>query len=209
MLKFDESTHTYRWKGVKVPGVTSILADFIKVEISGVKYHVNRNTGQVISSSVMEEAAAKGKDIHLGSQLIAQGGIDWDALDGMYTGPLRQFEKWLEDYNPQILFTEAPFYSERYGYAGTIDLIANVPRIGKALCFIDIKTGGCDSVGPQTSAYEAGWCEHNKYKAGTQRWVLKIPKNGDPYKFERLTGKQDFDYFKSCLFIHNFLNGGK
>ncbi len=206
MLKFDELTHTYYWNGVKVPGVTTILADFIKVVINNTPYHIGRNSGAVIPSEVMEAAAAKGTDIHKGCELIANGGVDWSALDGAYVGPLREFEKWLTDYKPAIMFTEAPFYSVRYGYAGTIDIIAN---IGGKICLIDIKTGASSSVGPQLAAYQHGWCEQEKYKASTQRWALWIPKNGDPYKFEKLTGLQDFDYFKSCLFIHNYLKGGK
>jgi hypothetical protein len=205
-LNFNPVDHSYWYNGKRVPSVTGILGDFIKVDIAGVQYHIGRNSGAVIPSEVMEAAAAKGTDIHAGCELIANGKLDWSALDGMYTGPLLQFEKWKSEHKPAIMFTEAPFYSVRYGYAGTIDIIA---QIGKSLCFIDIKTGASSSVGPQLAAYEAGWCEHNKYRGKTERWALWIPKNGDPYKFERLTGKQDFDYFKACLFQHNYLKGGK
>ena len=206
MLTFDETTHSYFWNGAKVPGVTSILADFIQVEIGGSQHHVHRHSGHVIPSHIMEEAAAKGTDIHEGCRIIANGGIDWSALDGAYVGPLKQFEKWREEYKPQILFTECPFYSVRYGYAGTIDIIA---MIGRTLSFIDVKTGDSDSVGPQLAAYEAGWTEQEKYRAKTERWVLKLPKNGDQYKFQKLTGDSDFDYFKACIFIHNYQIGRK
>lgn len=201
MLTFDELSHTYKWNGSIVPGVTTILADFIKVEIAGERYHVGRNSGAVIRSDVMEAAATKGTDIHAGCSIIIQGGVDWSALDGAYVGPLREFEKWLSDWKPQVMFTECPFYSERYGYAGTIDIIA---MIRNKLCFIDIKTGESDSVGPQLAAYQNGWCEQEKYRPSTERWVLKIPKNGDPYKFAKLDGTLDFDYFKACLFVHNY-----
>lgn len=205
MLTFDAETHTYRWNGAKVPGVTTILGDYVQVEVGGTRYHVHRHSGQVIASSIMEEAGAKGTDIHKAAQLTIQGGLDWDSLDISYVEPIKQFEKWREIYQPQILYTEAAFYSKRYGYAGTIDIIA---MVGKKLCFIDIKTGAASSVGPQTAAYEHGWCEDNKYRGGTERWALWIPKNGDPFKFEKLTNRQDFDYFKACLFIHQFKNGG-
>lgn len=205
MLTFDESTHTYFWDGVKVPGVTSILGDFIKVEIQGTSYHVGRNNGVVIPSEVMEEAGAKGTDIHEGCRIIANGGLDWSALDGAYVGPLKQFQAWIDDFKPAIMFTEAPFYSIRYGYAGTIDIIA---MINGKLCFIDVKSGDSDSVGPQLSAYEHGWCEHNRYPGTTQRWCLKIPKNGDKYKFERMNGFKDWQYFLACLYQFNYLRGG-
>ena len=206
MLTFDEASHQYFWNGIQVPGVTSVLRDFIQVYIDGTAYHVGRNSGAVIDSSVMEAAAVNGRDIHSGCQMIAQGGVDWDALDGMYVGPLREFEKWIADFKPEIMFTEAPFYSIRFGYAGTIDIIA---MIGGKLCFIDIKTGASSSVGPQLSAYQHGWCEQERYTASTQRWALWLPKNGSPYKFDKLQGYRDFDYFKACLFQHNYLKGGK
>ena len=206
MLTFEAETHIYRWNGVKVPGVTTILGDYIQVEAGGVRYHVDRHSGQVINSDVMEEAGAKGTDIHRCCQLTIQGGLDKEALDADYRRPVAQFEEWLQLYKPAILYTECPFYSARYGYAGTIDIIA---QLNKKLAFIDIKTGASSSVGPQTSAYEQGWCEQEKYRGLTERWVLKIPKNGDPFKFEKLTNRQDFDYFKACLHIHRYQNGGK
>lgn len=209
MLTFDAETHTYRWNGVKVPGVTSILADYIRIEVGGGRFHVHRHSGRVIASSVMEEAAAKGQDIHLACQLSVQGGVDWGALDVAYVEPVRQFERWRETYQPEVLYSEAAFYSRRHGYAGTIDLIATLPTLGKKLAFVDIKTGSSSSVGPQTAAYEQGWCEDNKYRGGTERWVLWLPKDGSPFKFERLTNRLDFDYFKACLFQYNYLRGGQ
>jgi hypothetical protein len=206
MLTFEADTHTYRWNGVKVPGVTTIIGDYIQIEAGGVLYHVERHTGQVIRSDVMEEAAAKGKDIHRCCQLTIQGGLDKEALDAGYRGPVSQFEEWLQLYSPAILYTECPFYSARYGYAGTIDIIA---MMNKKLCFIDIKTGESSSVGKQLAAYEKGWTEENKYRGLTERWVLWLPKNGNPYKFEKLTNRQDFDYFLACLHIYRYQNGVK
>jgi hypothetical protein len=206
MLTFDESTHAYFWNGIRVPGVTAVLNDFMRVEIGGTSYHIGRNSGAVIPSDVMEKAAAIGTDIHEGCRILANGWLDWSAIDGAYVGPLKQFELWREQYRPHIMFTETPFYSLRYGYAGTIDIIA---MINGKLSFIDIKTGASSSVGPQLAAYERGWCEQEKYTAATQRWALWLPKNGDPFKFERLTGKHDFDYFRSCLYQYNYLKGGR
>jgi hypothetical protein len=121
-------------------------------------------------------------------------------------GPLRQFEKWFDLFKPQILYTEAPFYSKRFNYAGTIDIVA---MIAKALCFIDIKTGESKSVGPQLAAYEWGWCEQERYTGKTERWALWLPKDGSPYKFQKITGRNDLDYFKACLFQHNYWKGAK
>ena len=206
MLTFDEETHTYRWNGIKVPGVTSVLADYIRTTAGGNQYHVCRHTGTAIPTDIMEDAADKGKDIHLACQLTIQGGLDWDALDLCYMGPVKQFEAWMKQYQPQILFTEMPVYSVRYGYAGTIDIIAAIDR---KVAVVDIKTGASSSVGPQTAAYGQAYAEQEKYRGTVERWVLWLPKNGDPFKFEKITNRQDFDYFKACLYCHQYQQGGK
>lgn len=198
MLTFNEELHEYRWNGKVVPSVTSIINEFLKVTIQGTDYHINRFTGTVVPSYLMEEGAEKGKDIHKGTQIILQGGIDWNSLSEEYTPPLKQFEKFLSDRNIQPLYTEFQFYHPRYGYAGTIDIIA---IIEKALAFIDIKTGECPTVGWQTSAYEKGYCAQEKYTGRTARFALWLPKNGLKYKFEKLTNENDFEMFKACLML--------
>jgi hypothetical protein len=198
MLTFDESTHSYFWNGKKVPSVTGIINEWVQITIAGTRYHVNRYTGTVVASYLMEEGAAKGKDLHKGAELILKGGIDWYALDPDYVKPLHQFEKFLSDFDIRPLYTEYRFYHPKYGYCGTIDLIA---IIEKALAFIDIKTGLCETVGIQTSAYEAGYCAQEKYIGRTARYALWLPKAGNKYKFEKLTDPNDFDKFKACMML--------
>jgi hypothetical protein len=205
MLTFDEKEHIYRWNGVIVPGVTTIIGEWVKIVIGGERYHVNKFTGVVIPSRVMEEAGAKGTDLHKGSQLILQGGIDWNSLVPEYIGPLRQFEKFLSDFDIKPLYTELPFYHPKYGYAGTIDIIATYQ---KALAFIDIKTGESSTVGPQVAAYERGHCAQDRYIGRTTRYALWLPKDGSSYKFEQLTKENDFEFFKACLMQKGFLDNG-
>lgn len=203
MLTFDPEKHEYSWDGKPVPGVTTILNEWLKVTIAGERYHVNRFTGVAIPSWKMEEAGQAGTDIHHGCQLILQGGIDWNSLDPSYVAPLKQFERFLSDIGPTVLYTECPIYHPKHIYAGTIDIVA---MIGKALAFIDIKTGASDTVGPQLSAYERGWTAQERYFGKTERYALWLPKDGSKYKFERLTNDNDFEFFKSCLFQRRFLN---
>lgn len=201
MLTFNEDLHEYRQDGFVIPSVTAILADYMKVNIGGYDYHVNRHTGQAIPSSVMEEAAAKGTDIHKCCQFINQGGLDWDALDPLYQKPAKEYERWLSLYSPKIIGCEVMVYSVRYGFAGTIDIVAEFQGLR---WIIDIKTGASCSVGAQTAAYLQAYCEQEKYHGLTARGVLWLPKDGKPHKFERLTDKGDFDYFKACLAVHQY-----
>ena len=202
MLTFNEELHEYRWNGVIVPSVTTLINEFLKVNINGSDWHINRFTGAVIPSYLMEEGAAKGRDLHFGCECILKGGLDWNALDPEYVDPLKQFEKWLKDFSIEPLYVETRFFHPKYKYAGTIDIIA---VIEKALAFIDLKTGLCDTVGPQTHAYEKGWCAENKYIGRTARYTLWLPKKGDKYKFEKLTNESDFEFFKACLIQKGFV----
>jgi hypothetical protein len=195
MLTYNDELHEYRWNGVIVPSTTQVINEFIKVNINGQPYHINRFTGNVISSYVMEEAAQKGSDLHYGCELILQGGLNWDCLDDEYVAPLQQFEKWLKQFNIDPMYVETRFYHPKMGYCGTIDIIA---FIDKCLSFIDIKTGECSTVDIQLSAYEQGWCAENKYYGKTARYALWLHKDGSQPKFEKM--KHDsFEDFKALL----------
>jgi len=203
MLTFNPENHEYRKEnGDVVTSVTQVINEWIKVTIGGERWHVNRFTGAAIPSRKMEEGAAKGSDLHLGCQLILQGGIDWDSLADEYVKPLKQFEQWLKDFSIEPLYSELMVYNSRMGYAGIIDIVAPIDR---ALGFTDIKTGDCDTVGPQTIAYEKAYCDQEKYIGRTARYALWLPKSGASYKFEKLANEGDWDFFKSCLFQKGYL----
>ena len=201
MLTFNEDLHAYYWDGKEVPGTTRILGDYLQVTIGGFRWHINRHTGQAIPSEVMEEAAAKGHDIHLACQFINQGGLDWDALDPLYQKPAKEYERWLSLYNPKIIGCEVMVYSVRYGFAGTIDIVCIINGV---LWIIDIKTGASCSVGPQTAAYLQAYCEQEKYHGLTARGVLWLPKDGGKHKFERLDKREDWNLFLARLTEHNY-----
>ncbi|KAF0218822.1 MAG: hypothetical protein FD174_2605 [Geobacteraceae bacterium] len=206
MLTFDPEKHCYYWDGQPVPSVTSILNEWLKITVgvAGSRFHVNRYTGQVIASEIMEEGGAKGKDIHFGCELIIKGGICWGSLAPEYVAPLQQFEKWMDEVKPEILYTELAVYHPKYGYAGTLDILA---KIGRALCFIDIKTGESGTVGPQLAAYEQAWLAENRFVGKTERYALWLPKNGGAYDFEPLRNPLDWELFKSCMFQKNYFKG--
>jgi len=204
MLTFNPETHEYRKEnGDVVPSVTQIINEWIKVTIGGERWHINRFTGAAIPSRKMEEGAAKGSDLHKGAQLILQGGIDWASLADEYVKPLKQFEQWLKDFQPEALYTEAKVYHPRYNYAGMIDLVM---VLDKKLFIVDIKTGGYSRcAGLQLAAYLEGWVTQEKYTGRTARAVLSLPKDGSSYKFEEITGDNDFNLFRACLLLKGAL----
>jgi ATP-dependent exoDNAse (exonuclease V) beta subunit len=158
---------------------------------------VNRFTGAVIPSYLMEEGAEKGKDLHKGCQLLLQGGLDWDSLDIEYVAPLQQFEKWLKQFQIEPLYTETMFYHPKMNYCGTIDLIAVVDKV---LSIVDFKTGECSTVDIQLSAYKEGWTAQEKYYGKVDKYALWLPKNGNQPKLEKIT-VDSFQDFKACMIL--------
>jgi len=174
-----------------------LINEFLKVNINGSDWHINRFTGAVIQSYLMEEGAEKGKDLHKGCELILQGGLDWDSLDIEYVAPLQQFKKWLIDFHIEPLYVESMFYNPKLGYAGTIDLIA---VIDKVLSIVDFKTGECSTVDIQLSAYKEGWTAQEKYYGKVDKYALWLPKNGNQPKLEKIT-VDSFQDFKACMIL--------
>lgn len=72
-------------------------------------------------------------------------------------GHARQYEAWVEAFDPQFMFTERAVFGD--GYAGTFDFIADIPGHGRLL--VDVKTGKSvhpESVALQLAAYRyADW----------------------------------------------------
>lgn len=209
MLTFDPDTHIYKMDYRVVPSVTQIIGEWIEAPY----YYINTFTGAVVKKEVFEGGGDHGIAVHKGCWLILKhghDGLDWELLDPSLIHQLQQFEGWMEDFFPEIVFTEEAMYSEKFGYAGTPDIIAEMraKRVVSAKripAVIDIKTGAFDMAGPQIAGYEQLYKETFKYRGTVLRYVLHLPKTG-PYKFIPLTDKRDWDFFRSRLFQYNYLN---
>jgi hypothetical protein len=69
---------------------------------------------------------------------------------------LGQFVAWLADWQPAFEATEAVVTNTTVGYAGTLDAICRLPRLGNRLLVVDYKTGKTGPYpewGLQTAAY--------------------------------------------------------
>lgn len=209
-LSFTEETHEYRWGDRIVPSVTGIIGELRKVTLGRYEYYVNVFTGNVIDAETVRDAGDFGTAIHAACALIVRGGhdgLDWEALDADLIPPLKQFEKWLEEWSPEIILVEEPMYSQRYGYAGTSDIIARIPRLKNRIAVIDLKTGVYTMVGPQTSAYAEQYKENYKHRGRLERMVLHLPKDGSDYTYKMLDNHAaDWNFFKARLAQQRYLN---
>ena len=206
MVEFDPEQHAYTVKGFRVPSVTQVINQYQKVTICGGAYMVDVFTGATFDASLFERAGNAGTALHKGTELLLTGEtLDWSALAPQLVAPLENFAAFLEDFPMKPLMIETPMYSQKWGYAGTVDWI--VEMFGKRW-LIDLKTGIVSKMaGVQTSAYEKLFRENTGWTGQLKRAVLHLPKDGGKVKLIEQGNPDDWEFFKARLTTYNFLNG--
>lgn len=185
MLTFDDPTHTYRWDGQRVPGVTSVLSPL--TDYDGVP------------RSIMEKASARGKAVHAACQLHDQHELDEAALDPALAPYLSGWRNFLADYDCNWFDIEKPAYSKTMRFAGTPDREGEV-RSRSAI--VDIKTTATPmpAVGPQLAAYEhLSFGTTNK----ADRYAVYLYNDGT-YLCKKYTDPSDFSVFASLLTLRTW-----
>lgn len=198
-LKRDERMHTYTYGGQPVPGVTTVMADYIGQDFS------------MVDPRVLAEAALLGRRVHRMVELDVQGmlgigppvtsaDVDFDLI--VYFDSWRDF--WQRSgFKP--LMAEAFVYSARYGYAGQMDLLG---EMNGELILPDLKRVARVSrtAAVQTAAYEQAARETFQKLIGDRpikRAALQLKKDGR-WELHPFTAGYDMRVFLSCLTIHNF-----
>jgi hypothetical protein len=141
VLNFDEAKHEYTFNGRVVPSVTQILKPLSEHEY------------KFVSSDLMTEKAALGTAVHKMIELDICGSLDVDSLHELVAPYYPMWKAFLAQSGVFIKASEQRLYSEKYGFAGTLDLFA---ELNGHLCVIDAKRTAAvpKTAGPQTAAYE-------------------------------------------------------
>ncbi len=201
---FDAATHSYRTPdGRKLVGVTGILGEFSRVRFGRYDLYVDQN-GNTIEAEVMRKAADFGTAVHQALEYALTVGPGEFTYPEEIAGCVEQIWQWVQDYNPEVIAVEEQLYSERYLFAGTLDILC---RINGRLCLVDAKTGVGKMTGPQVAAYLELWREHTGCQDPIDRYLLRLPRDGKPYKFKKLDNPKDWPFFKAKLFCRNYLKG--
>ncbi|MEA2014636.1 MAG: hypothetical protein U9N38_04955 [Thermodesulfobacteriota bacterium] len=198
MLKFDEATHTYTVNGSVIPSVTQIIDEWIEIR----SLYVNRYTGIAVEKESFDKARDRGKKIHKMVHLALKNDLDIDSLSPEMEKVYDQFWDWFMIHRPKIIYSEEPMYSEKFGYAGTIDIVC---EINKKVVVVDVKTGLYGMAGIQLAGYENLIKEWSKQWKTIPRYVLALPANGGSYKFKRMEKRTDWDTFKTMLALQNLM----
>lgn len=100
-----------------------------------------------------DRAANRGTEVHkLAEQLITGAEVD---IPEELAGHAESYVHFLDEFNPQPILIEGVVFSHKHGYAGTLDLIADFPTLGKRL-LCDVKTNRSGIFG-ETAIQLAGY----------------------------------------------------
>lgn len=186
MLTFDPGPHVYRLDGRVIPhvtGVLSILSDF-----------------SMVKPDVLENARQKGVAVHKLVEMRAQG-IDC-TLPAWMQRVDDYWKQFCAETGFKLIASEQRVFHPKYQYAGTLDLVCELPGTNnKGAGIIDVKRSFMSgrAIGLQTAAYQ------HAYEAGggtkiNWRAALRLREDG-PYRLAPYNEQGDFSQFIACLAV--------
>jgi hypothetical protein len=158
----------YDIEGVWYPRVTSIVA--IKSKPALYRYYA-RMPNMRAADEAKNRSAEEGTRIHEAIEAVLMGSSP--VLDEVTSAPVEAFTDFLRNSHVTPLCVEQRVVSTMHGYAGTVDVIAEVDGV---IGVIDIKTSKSiyRDYGIQTAAYVTALREQPSLPQPTTSWILRI-----------------------------------
>lgn len=238
-LNFDETKHIYSVNGDTVYGVTSIVGVLDKPAL--LYWAVNQTIislegslkpgivldevqiKEVLDQAKMAHRTKKDKSADIGTMIhewletwikarIAKEPLPELPVNVEMRKAIDSFFQWAKDNKVGLISAERKIYSDKYGYAGTLDLEALVD--GKRT-IIDFKTSNAiyDEYFIQASAYLMALEEETQKPYDGGVIILRLPKsqtdNLEAKKITREEANDFIDVFLSCLRIYQWKMGLK
>jgi len=191
-IGFEPVSHTYRLAdGRQVPHVTGIL--------------VALEQFYGVPPSALEYAAERGRDVHAACQYLDEGDLDEGSLDAEIAPYVAAYRRFLADVRPEWIAIEERVYSERWGYAGTLDragLLSPHGVRGERRVVLDIKTVSSLSpvTGLQLAAYDEAYRGGDRRSRALLRYGLQLRPSGD-YRLQRYDEPTDLSVFLAQLTV--------
>lgn len=162
-LHLDEATHEYWCDGVKYDSVSKIIQTLgLSRDYSG------------ISSFY----AKRGTAVHKAVELVDKGTLDEGSVSELVRPYLSAYRKFLQESGYKPFKWEVALHHPVLRYAGTIDKVGYLPKIG--LGGLDIKTASSvdAAVDDQLCAYNLLWIEHFPELPWNWRYALQLTGDG-------------------------------
>lgn len=183
---FDAEAHVYARSGQAIPGVTDVIQQL--ENFAG------------IPASTLEYASARGRAVHLATQLWDEGDLDEEALDPVIAPYLQAWKR----FRSETLFTfdsiETIVYNQTWDFAGTLDRAGYYSGYGAIL---DIKTVAQLSpvTGVQLAAYDLA--HRTSYQDERRRFACQLRPDGT-YRLREYEDSEDVHTFLAALVLHRW-----
>lgn len=193
MLTFDAPTHTYRWNGEKVSGVTSHLQTL--------------HSFAGVPLQVLEDAQRRGTYVHRMTELWDLGQLDEEAnaqvQQGRFVGYLRAWKDFVADHEPNWTDIEEMGFSATHLYAGMWDRAGRLNRRRPGNWTLDVKTSKQPHWvwGLQLAAYRQIRAEREPMAALDRRASVQLHADGS-YDFIEWTDPTDWPVFHALLTLN-------
>jgi hypothetical protein len=232
-LLFDDKRHIYYVNGKVIDGVTTVIgvidksgplmywcANLTKEYLSeklkpGISFDEIEIKDMLDSASRQylikrDKAADIGTCVHKFCEdyinfKLGKSEQPEEPINPLIKNGANSFLKWVTDNNVEFVFTERKIYSQKYGYAGTLDILG---KVNGNLAIIDIKTskGIYSSYHLQVAAYREALIEELDLDI-KESWILKLGKEDGSFEAKRIDSngdnhKKDFEGFFGALKVY-------
>ena len=192
VIETDNGGHYYMHGDRRIPGVSEIL------ELSGMY-----DSGGA-SEAVLENAARRGKELHLAAQDLDRGSADWWSEDAELRGYMDGYQLFKSDFGFKPELIEEPMSDTVSWYAGQLDrtgtILAHDRRLDLVTLDLKFTCAMPDHVGVQLAAYN-GFFHDDKPR---QRVAVRPKKNGKyevQWCDEIASGYHDTCVWLACLAV--------
>jgi len=192
-LDYDDSAHSYKVDGVKIPSVTRIVDACFPKNLTEWALSV----GEEEYHRIIDEALEIGNDTHQWIEKVIdeKGAISSWEVD---TPSKRAFVKWEIPTQPKWMHSERKIYCDKYKYAGTVDAVA---KINGRVCVIDFKTS--KKIYKPYHLQVTAYAQAIKRMDGLKRWplgmILRLDKETGQYQQKVFEPKDHFKTFVKCM----------
>lgn len=239
-MVFNKQWHRYTVNNIPVPSVTNILKVranpalegwavkmtaqyFAPILETGIAPCTKSQIVEILKSAkayrfeVSKEATDIGKDFHdwaeeyINHKIAEEDNVPKLPENEISVRCIDAFLEWEKENDVVYLSSERKIYSEKYNYAGTLDVEC---LVNGALTLLDFKTsnGIYESYYIQLASYVAAREEEGS-EPFEQILVLRVPKDGSEFEVGLISNRDDIDYlfkvFRACLYLYNFNEGFK
>lgn len=194
MLTFKAETHEYFWNGIRVPNVTRVLKPMVDYSR--------------IPPDVLERARQEGNAIHKLVELYFRQDLDEGTLPEWLHPRLTALKAFVEETGFIVHDTERRGFHEAHGYAGTLDLSGELPKLHGDVAVLDVKRSlyAGPVIGLQLAAYqeiENARRRREKQPKVKRRYALQLKPNGR-YSLTEYGDRDHFPIFVGLLNAYKF-----